>query len=73
MFNATNGNLLFYVIIFWLVASGSRLQLYYFNAQVQLLQTIFFALSDIAIYFFVKKRGIEQKLQVLPEYAGIEA
>ncbi len=73
MFNATNGNLLFYVIIFWLVASGSRLQLYYFNAQVQLLQTAFFALSDVAIYFFVKKSKIEQKLQVLPEYAGIEA
>lgn len=73
MFNATNGNLLFYVILFWLISSGARLQLYYFNAQVQLLQIAFFVLSVVIIHFFMKKKNIEQKLQVLPEYVGIGA
>lgn len=73
MFNATKGNLLLYIILFWLIASGSRLQLYYFNAEVQLLQIAFFALSVVIIRYFIKKKDIEQKLQVLPEYIGIEA
>lgn len=41
MFNATNGNLLYYILLFWLISSGARLQLYYFNAPVQLLQIVF--------------------------------
>lgn len=71
MFNATNGNLLFYVMLFWLISSGARLQLYYFNAQVQLLQILFFAISVVVIHFLLKKRNVEQKLQVLPEYVGV--
>ncbi len=73
MFNATNGNLTFYVILFWLIASGARLELYYFNAPVQVLQIAFFVLSVVVIHFFAKKKKIEQKLQVFPEYVGIEA
>lgn len=73
MYNATNGNLLFYIILFWLISSGARLELYYFNAQVQLLQIAFFALSNVAVHLLVKKKNIDYKLQVLPEYAGIEA
>ncbi|CAM5214743.1 hypothetical protein [Lysinibacillus sphaericus] len=73
MFNATNGNLLFYVLLFWLISSGARLELYYFNAQVQLLQIAFFAVSVVIMHFITKKRNIEQKLQVLPDYVGIGA
>jgi len=73
MYNATNGNLLYYVLLFWLISAGARLQLYYFNAQVQLLQIVFFALSVIAVHFIMKKRNIEQKLQVLPDDIELKA
>jgi len=73
MYNATNGNLLYYVLLFWLISAGARLQLYYFNAQVQLLQIAFFALSVIAVHFIMKKRNIEQKLQVLPDDIELKA
>ena len=73
MFNATNGNLLYYVILFWLISSGARLQLYYFNAPVQLLQIVFFALSVVAVHFIMKSKKMEQKLQVVPDYVGINA
>ena len=73
MFNATNGNLLYYVILFWLISSGARLQLYYFNAPVQLLQIVFFALSVVAVHFIMKSKKMEQKLQVVPDYVGIKA
>ncbi len=72
MFNLTEGNLLFYVILFWLIASGSRLELYYFNAKVQLLQMAYFAIAALLIHLIVKKKNIQYKLQVLPEYVGID-
>ena len=73
MFNATNGNLLFYIILFWLISAGARLELYYFNAPVQLLQIAFFAIAVVVVHFVMKKKKIEQKLQVLPDYVGIKA
>lgn len=72
MFNLTEGNLLFYIILFWLVATGSRLELYYFNAQVQILQMVYFAIAAVVIHLIVKKRNIKMKLQVLPEYVGLK-
>jgi hypothetical protein len=73
MYNATNGNLLYYVLLFWLISSGARLELYYFNAQVQLLQITFFAISVAAVHFIMKKRNMEQKLQVFPDDVELKA
>lgn len=72
MFNMTEGNLLFYIILFWLIATGSRLEFYYFNAKVQLLQVAFFAIAVLVIHLIVKKRNIKMELQVLPDYVGIK-
>ncbi|KAA2301651.1 hypothetical protein FY526_23930, partial [Clostridioides difficile] len=44
IFNATKGTLLFYLLAFWLVATGSQIDLYYFNPQVQIMQFFFFAI-----------------------------
>lgn len=71
MFNATEGNLLYYIILFWLIASGSRLQLYYFNSEVQLLQILYFIIVDIIVYFLAKNKRIKQEVQMLPEYIGM--
>ena len=72
MFNMTEGNLLFYIILFWLIATGSRMEFYYFNAEVQLLQVAFFAIAVLVIHLIVKKRNIKMELQVLPDYVGIK-
>ncbi len=68
LFNATNGNTLFYIYTFWLMATGSRLKFYYFQAPVQLLQIAFFTVLSFIMYMLVKNNIIEQKLQVFPEY-----
>lgn len=68
IFNITKGNLLIYVYAFWLVATGSRLKLYYFNPQVQLLQIAFFAVSIIVLKLVMNKKGIKQELQVYPDF-----
>lgn len=72
MFNITEGNLLFYIILFWLVATGSRLELYYFNAEVQILQMAYFAVAAAVMHWIVKKQNIKIELQVLPDYVGIK-
>lgn len=73
MFNFTNGNLLFYIVLFWLISSGSRLQIYYFNAYTQMIQSGFFIVSVIIISLIVNKKKINQQLYTLPEYGDIKA
>lgn len=68
IFNATNGSILMFIYSFWLIASGSRLQLYYFNPQVQILQLVFFGLLSLLMFVLVKQGIIKQKLQTFPDY-----
>ncbi|GAA0365730.1 hypothetical protein [Bacillus horti] len=68
IFNATNGNLLIYTFTFWLVASGSHIQLYFFNQPVQLMQISFFAVCWLVTHFLFKKITIDQTLKVFPDF-----
>ncbi|MEN8907439.1 MAG: hypothetical protein ABF289_15895 [Clostridiales bacterium] len=68
IFNITKGNLSFYLFSFWLAATGSRIQLYYFNSQVQILQISFFLLASIVIHFVFKKYKVKYTLQESPKF-----
>ncbi|WP_205622767.1 hypothetical protein [Paenibacillus wynnii] len=68
IFNATKGNLLFYLFAFWLAATGSQIQLYFFNPDVQKLQISYFIIAAVVIHFVFKKRNIAQPLQVFPDF-----
>jgi len=68
IFNATEGNIGFYLFSFWLAASGSRLQFYFFNQQVQVLQVSYFAIASIVIHLVFKKYKVNQPLQTFPEF-----
>jgi len=67
VFNATKGNIFFYLLTFWLVATGSQIDLYYFNPQVQIMQITFFLLAAIVLHLIYKKKS-EVSLQTLPRY-----
>lgn len=67
IFNATEGNLLFYLFDFWLAATGSHIQLYYFNAPVQVLEILFFLGASIVIHFILKRSRIGV-LQTFPQF-----
>ncbi|OBY80256.1 hypothetical protein BBG47_07495 [Paenibacillus sp. KS1] len=70
VFNATRGTLLFYLFTFWLTATGSRLQFYYFNAQVQILQVSFFLIAAIIMHFIYNKQKEKNnyELQMSPQF-----
>jgi len=68
IFNATGGNLLFYLISFWLAATGSQIQLYYFNPQVQILQISYFILATIVIYLVFWKWRINHPMKIFPDF-----
>ncbi|MHB8062127.1 MAG: hypothetical protein ACYDG2_05740 [Ruminiclostridium sp.] len=68
VFNATKGSIVFYLFTFWLVASGSRLQFYLFNPQVQIMQIGYFIIAAVVIHFVFKKFKIEHSLQVFPDF-----
>lgn len=70
IFNATEGNLLIYLFTFWLAATGSQIDLYYFNSKVQILQIVFFSLSALIAHMVYKKKIIKQSLQTFPEYVS---
>ncbi len=73
MYNLTEGNLLFYLLLFGIISSGASLQLYYFNAPVQIIEIVFFILVCGITYFIIKKRNIQVPLHTLPEYRRIPA
>ncbi|WP_223067494.1 hypothetical protein [Paenibacillus caui] len=68
IFNATKGNLLLYLLAFWLVATGSQIKLYYFNPQVQLMQFAFFLLAAAVLHVVFKRRKVDYTLQTFPAY-----
>jgi hypothetical protein len=68
IFNATKGTLLFYLLAFWLVATGSQIDLYYFNPQVQIMQFFFFVTSAIIIHIVFKRKKVDTTLQTFPAY-----
>ncbi|WP_206098604.1 hypothetical protein [Paenibacillus silvae] len=68
IFNATKGTLLFYLLAFWLVATGSQIDLYYFNPQVQIMQFFFFVTSAIIIHIVFKLKKVDTTLQTFPAY-----
>ena len=68
VFNATNGSLLFYLFAFWLAATGSQIQLYYFNTPVQLMQISCFLVACVVIHVAFKKVKLEPRLQVFPDF-----
>jgi hypothetical protein len=67
IFNFTKGTLIFYIFTFWLVATGSHMQLYYFNPSIQIMQIVFFALVSVIVYFPFKKAKIHA-LQIFPSF-----
>ncbi|HVT62524.1 MAG TPA: hypothetical protein VHD33_03445 [Legionellaceae bacterium] len=68
VFNASSGNLTYYLFAFWLAATGSHIQLYYFNIGVQIMEIIFLTGASIVLHFAFKKRGIMNQLQTFPRY-----
>lgn len=55
VFNLTRGNVIFFIFLFWLIASGSKIQFYSFIVSVQILQAIFFAAISVILYQWFKK------------------
>ncbi|MDO3410491.1 hypothetical protein QWJ34_12035 [Saccharibacillus sp. CPCC 101409] len=70
IFNATRGTLLFYLLAFWLVATGSQIELYYFNPQVQIMQISFFVIAALIVHIVFKIRRVDNPLQTFPAYLG---
>ena len=73
MFNMTNGTLTFYLLLFGIISSGASLQLYYFNAPVQIIEIVFFILVCGITYLIVKKKNLKLQLYTLPEFHKAEA
>jgi hypothetical protein len=68
VFNATKGNLTLYMFAFWLVASGSHIQLYNFVMPIQVMEVLFFALMASILHFIFKFVRISYSLQMFPEF-----
>lgn len=68
IFNATKGNILIYLFSFWLISTGSQIDLYYFNPQVQIMQLVFFLICAIIVHFVFKKKNIGRPLQTFPDF-----
>lgn len=68
VFNATRGNLSFYLFTFWLIATGSHIQLYYFNLEVQALQVFFFTMASIVIHIVFRVKQVKYPLQFFPDF-----
>jgi len=68
VFNATDGNLLLYVFTFWLAATGSHIQLYYFTRRTQLLEIVFFAVAAIVCGATVKRAKLTSTVQAYPAF-----
>lgn len=72
IFNATKGNILFYLFSFWLAATGSQIELYYFNPPVQIMQIVFFMVAALVVHILFKKFDVDQELQLFPEFVQKE-
>ena len=68
IFNATKGSLFPFLLSFWLAATGSQIELYFFNAQVQLMQITYFIVASVLIHYIFKKFKVEAPLQLFPDF-----
>ena len=68
IFNATAGNLSCYLFAFWLAATGSHIQLYYFNIPVQVMEVVFLTIATVLLHFSLKKLSVESQIQTFPDF-----
>ena len=68
IFNATRGNLLIYLFAFWLAATGSHIQLYYFSSHVQILEISYFVLATVVIHVIFKVKKVKAPIQTFPDF-----
>lgn len=68
IFNATRGNLTFYLFSFWIAATGSHIQLYYFNTPVQVMEIIYLVLISIITQCVFRLLNKDVSLQVFPDF-----
>ena len=61
------GNVVFFLIPFWVSASGSLWRMYYFAALTQLVQIALLTLLVAVLYFVLRRRGMP-RLHTFPEY-----
>ena len=70
--NEVRGNVLFFIMMFWIAATGSKVQLYYFIPNVQMVQIALFAVLFVVIHFLFKAKnagGLKQsELCVFPDF-----
>lgn len=68
IFNLTKGNLSLYLFAFWLAATGSHIQLYYFNMPVQIMELAFLTSAALVMHFLIKKTTMDWELQKFPDF-----
>lgn len=68
LFNNTQGSILIYIYAFWLFASGSFINLYYFNRSTQLLQIVFFIIVSAVLHFMIQKQKQEREIPKYPAF-----
>ncbi len=61
------GNVLFFLIPFWVSASGSLWRLYHFAAPTQLIQITLLVVLALTLYFVLKRSGLPD-MHTFPEY-----
>lgn len=70
--NRVKGNLLFFLLAFWIAATGSKVNLYYFIPSVQCVQIVLFLVIIAIIYPIFKKQDSgktpEETLQMFPDF-----
>lgn len=70
--NATRGNVLFFLMMFWIASTGSKVQLYYFIPSVQIIQIALFAVLWVVLHYVFKSKNentrLETKLTMFPEF-----
>ena len=70
--NEVKGNLLFFLLTFWIAATGSKVRLYDFIPSVQIVQIVLFLIMFGVLYFVFKKRYAgkkpEEVLQMFPDF-----
>ena len=72
IFNQTRGSIIFYLFSFWLAATGSHIQLYFFNANVQVMQILFFLGASIIMHLILLLRKKSVTLQVFPDFLQVD-
>ena len=70
--NDTRGNVLFFLLTFWIVATGSKVQLYNFVPSVQIIQISLFLILWVVLHIVFSKRDMQklpqERLCFFPEF-----